>query len=132
MAYTKTVWADGDIITAEKLNRLEGGVEDYTPDLQLGYNNGYFVENGPTPSELMQKYIDKDGNFIARVKLFNSVYFATVNIVGTQSGFFIYISFINVNNNNLTVFRISTNSSSTSIEDYSVATATINFDSGVL
>ena len=26
MAYTKTVWADGDVITAEKLNHMEGGM----------------------------------------------------------------------------------------------------------
>lgn len=26
MAYTKTTWADGDIITAEKLNHIEDGI----------------------------------------------------------------------------------------------------------
>ena len=28
MAYNKTTWATGDIVTAEKLNKLEDGVED--------------------------------------------------------------------------------------------------------
>lgn len=28
MAYVKNTWRDGDIITAEKLNRLEDGVEE--------------------------------------------------------------------------------------------------------
>lgn len=28
MAYTPTTWADGDIITAEKMNKLEQGVAD--------------------------------------------------------------------------------------------------------
>lgn len=28
MAYTKTVWETGDTITAEKLNNMEGGIED--------------------------------------------------------------------------------------------------------
>ena len=27
MAYTKTIWASGDVISAEKLNNLENGVE---------------------------------------------------------------------------------------------------------
>ena len=27
MAYTKTTWANGDVITAEKLNNAEGGIE---------------------------------------------------------------------------------------------------------
>ena len=26
MAYTPTVWANGDVITADKLNKLENGV----------------------------------------------------------------------------------------------------------
>ena len=29
MAYKKTVWADGDVITAEKLNHMEAGVKEY-------------------------------------------------------------------------------------------------------
>ena len=28
MAYDKYTWADGDVITQEKLNHIEGGVED--------------------------------------------------------------------------------------------------------
>ena len=28
MAYTPTVWKDGDIITAERLNKLEAGVQN--------------------------------------------------------------------------------------------------------
>ena len=28
MAYVKNTWRDGDIITAEKLNHLEDGVEE--------------------------------------------------------------------------------------------------------
>lgn len=30
MAYEKTTWADGDVITAEKLNKIEDGIEDAT------------------------------------------------------------------------------------------------------
>ena len=28
MSYTPTVWTTGDIVTAEKLNKMEGGIED--------------------------------------------------------------------------------------------------------
>ena len=28
MAYTKTTWADGDVITAEKLNNMENGIAE--------------------------------------------------------------------------------------------------------
>ena len=35
MSYTKTTWADGDIITAEKLNNIENGI----------YNNDGLVVN---------------------------------------------------------------------------------------
>ena len=36
MAYTKTVWKNGDIITAEKLNNIENGLHDLDRDLALG------------------------------------------------------------------------------------------------
>ena len=35
MSYTKTTWSDGDVITAEKLNNIESGVE----------NAGIFIVN---------------------------------------------------------------------------------------
>lgn len=31
MAYVKTVWETGDVITAEKLNNAEGGIEAHDP-----------------------------------------------------------------------------------------------------
>lgn len=31
MSYVKTVWETGDVITAEKLNNIEGGIEGATP-----------------------------------------------------------------------------------------------------
>lgn len=54
MAYTKNTWATGDIITADKLNNLESGLEFATAREQLlnGYDlNGYtdtykYVING--------------------------------------------------------------------------------------
>lgn len=33
MAYVKTTWQTGDVITAEKLNNMEGGIEDLQPIL---------------------------------------------------------------------------------------------------
>lgn len=34
MAYMRNIWKDGDIITAEKLNRLEEGVANVGPGIQ--------------------------------------------------------------------------------------------------
>ena len=36
MAYVKTAWATGDVITAEKLNNMEGGIEAQDPIILLG------------------------------------------------------------------------------------------------
>lgn len=36
MAYAKTTWADGDVITADKLNHLEGGVSDVSTKIPEG------------------------------------------------------------------------------------------------
>lgn len=36
MAYVKTVWETGDVITAEKLNNMEGGIEAQDPIILLG------------------------------------------------------------------------------------------------
>lgn len=44
MSYDKTVWNDGDVITAEKLNNIENGVEganDGSSILQIGIENSY-------------------------------------------------------------------------------------------
>lgn len=36
MAYSKTTWADNDVITKEKLNNLEGGVETASAGVMTG------------------------------------------------------------------------------------------------
>lgn len=36
MAYSKTTWADNDVITKEKLNNLEGGVETADANAMTG------------------------------------------------------------------------------------------------
>jgi len=33
MSYTKTTWSDGDIITANKMNNIETGVESLNTDV---------------------------------------------------------------------------------------------------
>lgn len=36
MAYVKTVWETGDVITAEKLNNMEDGIDDHDPIVLTG------------------------------------------------------------------------------------------------
>lgn len=46
MAYTKTNWKDGDVISAEKMNKIEQGIED------AGASSGsgdVFVVDSSTP-----------------------------------------------------------------------------------
>ena len=47
MAYTPTVWETGDVITAEKLNNIEGGIEAHDPIIVNGVyaaaESGYTV-----------------------------------------------------------------------------------------
>ena len=38
MSYTPTTWADGDLITAEKLNNIENGIANLENDL-INFNN---------------------------------------------------------------------------------------------
>lgn len=42
MAYTKTVWQTGDVITAAKLNNMEGGIEAHDPIIL----EGTWTDNG--------------------------------------------------------------------------------------
>lgn len=36
MAYDKTTWASGDVITADKLNHIEDGIEGVVADQEAG------------------------------------------------------------------------------------------------
>lgn len=45
MAYTPTEWKDGDIITAERLNKLEAGVQNE----QVGPQGRYRGNRPPRP-----------------------------------------------------------------------------------
>lgn len=49
MAYTPTTWKDGDIITAEKMNKLEQGVV-----------NEHRVAPGGTTGQMLRKASDTD------------------------------------------------------------------------
>lgn len=47
MSYTKTTWVDGDIISAEKLNKIENGIyaaQESVPDIQI--NGTSIVDDG--------------------------------------------------------------------------------------
>ena len=44
MTYTKTNWQDGDVITAEKLNKLENGIKGNETSIENIPNNIYWIE----------------------------------------------------------------------------------------
>lgn len=52
MSYTKTTWANGDVITAEKLNNLENGVVGAFPLVVEVTINGYTATLGNTWQEI--------------------------------------------------------------------------------
>jgi len=79
MSYTKTVWQSGDVVTAEKLNNLENGVESANsmpvvyatlvgePEFYIAYYDAE-ITHAYTPSELREtlgkrvEFIIKSGN----------------------------------------------------------------------
>ena len=53
MSYTKTSWKNGDIITAEKLNKMEDGIEGaYGSCVEIVHSDGYYLDK--TWNELNQ------------------------------------------------------------------------------
>lgn len=51
MSYTKTNWVDGDIITAEKMNKIEQGIEDASSSTGLKFvkdSEGSYEQEGET------------------------------------------------------------------------------------
>lgn len=58
MAYTKTTWATGDVVTATKLNNMENGIANATP-----FIIGYEIEgNTMTLQNTWQEIWDKVSN----------------------------------------------------------------------
>jgi hypothetical protein len=56
MAYTPTNWQTGDVVTAEKLNKLEGGVAALSNyDIVFTKADGSFTADGLSVEELYQK-----------------------------------------------------------------------------
>lgn len=43
--YDKTVWRDGDVITAEKMNNIEDGIEEIESDIITTENSLNNIEN---------------------------------------------------------------------------------------
>lgn len=52
MSYVKTVWETGDVITAEKLNNLEAGVESANSEKIIGTTNTTTGETSLTWNEI--------------------------------------------------------------------------------
>ena len=61
--YNKTVWQDGDIITADKMNNIENGIYSYNED--LSEIDSYFV-NG------INLFNPDDPDIVENVELKNS------------------------------------------------------------
>ncbi len=60
MAYTKQTWANGDVITAEKLNHMEDGIESAVPAMFIitleQSDEDYTIDK--TMDEIMSAYND--------------------------------------------------------------------------
>lgn len=127
MAYTKTVWKNGDIITADKLNHIENGLHDLDfalgdyRDLQIAFASGESLTNDGKKINIriLSNKGDLDpGNFVmGRYKWsyykgihgkpwgpkhkWRNGYFATKNgaIVETAAETFLYnLTFVNTRN----------------------------------
>lgn len=51
MAYTKTNWKDGDVISAEKMNKIEQGIEDAVAS--GGSSDVFMVDDNTTYADVM-------------------------------------------------------------------------------
>ena len=58
MAYVKTNWETGDIITAEKLNNIEGGVESAQPNVEF-----FIIHVTKTVDEQFNRHFTADKTF---------------------------------------------------------------------
>ena len=56
MAYTKTNWKDGDVISAEKMNKIEQGIED--AGASGGSGNVFVVDANTSFAEMYQAVQD--------------------------------------------------------------------------
>ena len=69
MSYTKTLWEDGNIITSEKLNKMEQGIYDASSDgifyieIEIGYDSVNGVETRTLTSNVTgQQILDAINN----------------------------------------------------------------------
>lgn len=65
MSYTPTEWSTGDVVTAEKLNKIEGGIEnaggqwyDYRIDITINGSTVTADYNGASLTEIATAYKD--------------------------------------------------------------------------
>lgn len=75
MSYIPTTWQDGDIITANKLNKIENGISDNTSDIKIVTVNALtsdmqsftIVSKDKTFSEVFNGIIQNNENWFAKV-----------------------------------------------------------------
>ena len=89
MSYNKTTWQTGDIVTAEKLNKLEDGVADASEVFIIGLQ-----EDAPTTLDTTWKEIHDaliSGKLVVRIEIddeFNAVYSSIVSSVRENLGYY--------------------------------------------
>lgn len=82
MSYTPTEWVEGDTITAEKLNKLEGGVEAASVLLLNATDSGSAYTLDKTFSEISDAF-DGGASVIVRLALEDAPAYTTV-VLGTS------------------------------------------------
>lgn len=85
MAYTPTDWQTGDIITADKLNNMEDGIENAleAPDGEISekvtFNSGIAVEASQGSSMSFKRYFSNDAGSTAYTGIILGVYSSETN-----------------------------------------------------
>lgn len=99
MAYTKTTWATGDTITADKLNNMEDGIaaNDNFLVVKINFVSGAFTSD-KTYAEIMEA--DTAGKIIICKKMGTAPFFM---IRGSVNGTLAYYGYAYYNNDGISI-----------------------------
>lgn len=102
MSYTKTTWTKGDVITAQKLNNIENGIESSNVNFKI-INLSELDQPKQTPSKL-SSYVNTVGIYesnLTEEDFFNTYIQSTegglspiINIYGMYEGVNTFLSYI--------------------------------------
>ena len=101
MSYTKTTWSNGDVITGEKLNNIESGVEsansgsilivhDVENTLDKTWQEIYDVVNNKIPVYIWYNWNESDDNYGVDMVRVVSVYHSNNDYVVVSDGYRYY------------------------------------------